>query len=386
MTIAREISPYVVQALEKFPIVAVIGPRQSGKTTLCRMLKPEYQYVNLEDLSLRDFAKTDPKGFIENYKGGVIIDEVQYVPQLLSYLQVYTDTRQLNGEYIITGSQNFLLSEQIAQSLAGRIAIFNLLPFSVAELESGGFSWEAWETLALGGFYPRKWMNEINPTVYYENYVRTYIERDVRFIRNIGNLDQFQKFIQLLAGRTGQLLNQSNLGNELGLDNKTIDAWISLLEVSFVAFRLQPYFKNFNKRIVKTPKVYFYDTGLLAYLFGIRSEQDLDLHYAKGQIFENLILADLVKQNWNHQLHNKHYFWRDSAGHEVDILVEQGMHLKAIEVKSSKTFHVDFMDNLKRFRTQRPETESYVVFGGTGFQTRGEVSVLGLDNLKRITQ
>lgn len=350
------------------------------------MLKPEYQYVNLEDLSLRDFAKTDPKGFIENYKGGVIIDEIQYVPQLLSYLQVYTDTRQLNGEYIITGSQNFLLSEQIAQSLAGRIAIFNLLPFSISELQSGGFSWEAWEALALGGFYPRKWMNDINPAVYYENYVRTYIERDVRLIRNIGNLDQFQKFIQLLAGRTGQLLNQSNLGNELGLDNKTIDAWISLLEVSFVAFRLQPYFRNFNKRIVKTPKVYFYDTGLLAYLLGIRSEQDLDLHYAKGQIFENLILADLVKQNWNQQLYNKHYFWRDSTGHEVDILVEQGMHLKAIEVKSSKTFHVDFMDNLKRFRTLRPETESYVVFGGTGFQTRNEVSILGLDNLKRITQ
>jgi predicted AAA+ superfamily ATPase len=189
----------------------------------------------------------------------------------------------------------------------------------------------------------------------------------------------------LLAGRTGQLLNQSNLGNELGLDNKTIDAWISLLEVSFVAFRLQPYFRNFNKRIVKTPKVYFYDTGLLAYQLGIRSELDLDLHYAKGQIFENLILADLMKQNWNQQLHNKHYFWRDAAGHEVDILMEQGMHLKSIEVKSSKTFHVDFMDNLKRFKTLRPETESYVVFGGTGFQTRGEVSVLGLEDLKRIT-
>jgi hypothetical protein len=370
--------------LEQFPVVAIVGPRQSGKTTLCRMLKPEYQYANLEDLSIRDFAKTDPKGFLDHYKGGVIIDEIQYVPHLLSYLQVYTDSREQNGEYIITGSQNFLLNEQIGQSLAGRVAIFNLLPFSISELQSGNFSWGKWETLALSGFYPRKWMNDINPSVYYENYVRTYIERDVRLIRNISNLDLFHKFIQLLAGRTGQLLNQSSLGNELGLDNKTIQSWISLLEVSFVAFRLQPYFRNFSKRIVKTPKIYFYDTGLLAYLLGIRNLNDMELHYARGQIFENLILTDLIKQNWNQQLRQQCYFWRDSAGHEIDILIEHGTQLKAVEIKSSKTFHMDFMDNLKGFKTLHADVMSYLVFGGNGFQSRGDISVLGLDSLNRI--
>ncbi len=251
--------------LGKYPIIALTGPWQSGKTTLCKMIAPEYTYVNLEDISNRDFAKTDPKGFLETYKGGVIIDEIQYAPNMFSYLQVYTDERQQNGEYIISGSQNFLMMENISQSLAGRVSLFNLLPFTVDELKSGGFDFESWENYLLQGAYPRKWVNDIETADFYENYLRTYVERDVRLLKNITNLDLFQKFIQGIAGRTGQLFNQSSLGNELGLDNKTIDSWMSVLEASFIAFRLKPYHNNFNKRLVKTPKIYFYDTGLFAW-------------------------------------------------------------------------------------------------------------------------
>jgi len=380
----REIAPKVVEALEKFPIVAVIGPRQSGKTTLCKMLKPDFTYVNLEDLSIRDFAKSDPKGFLETYSGGVIIDEIQYVPDLFSYLQVYTDQREINGEYLITGSQHFLMTERISQSLAGRVAVFNLLPFSVSELKAGNYHHENWEPYLLGGGYPRKWTNNINAFEYYENYLKTYIERDVRLLKNILNLDLFQKFIKLLAGRTGQLFNQSKLGNELGLDNKTINSWMNLLEASFIAFRLQPYYNNFNKRIVKTPKVYFYDTGLLAYLLGIRTMQDLDMHFAKGQLFENFILLEKRKQTENHRTHEHFYFWRDASGNEIDILIEKGVNLAAVEVKSAKTIHPNFFKSLKHFKEIKPDTETWLVHGGNEYQKRSDATVLGFAQLNEI--
>ena len=271
--IPRAIQFKIEELLSKYPIIAITGPRQSGKTTLSKLIKPDYNYVNLENLSNRDFAKSDPLGFLETYQNGVIIDEIQYVPQLFSYLQVVTDERNRNGEYIITGSQNFLLMEQISQSLAGRIALFTLLPLSINELQLTNYKVTQWEDYAIGGSYPRKIIQHIESSDYYENYLKTYVERDVRLLKNITNLDLFQKFIQLLAGRVGQLFNQSSLGNELGLDNKTINAWFSLLETSFIAFKLQPYHKNFSKRIVKTPKIYFYDTGLLCYLLGIHTTE-----------------------------------------------------------------------------------------------------------------
>ena len=368
----------------KFHVVGIVGPRQSGKTTLCKMLKPLFTYVNLEDISLRSFAKSDPKGFLETYKNGVIIDEIQYVPELFSYLQVYTDQRQINGEYLITGSQNFLLSQHISQSLAGRIALFNLLPFSIAELEDGDYIFDNWEDYIINGSYPRKWINEIDSVEYYGNYLNTYVERDVRMLKNIMNLDLFQKFIKLLAGRTGQLFNQSSLGNELGLDNKTINSWMTLLEASFIAFRLSPYHTNFSKRIVKTPKVYFYDTGLLAYLLGIRTVQDIQLHFAKGQLFENFIILEKMKRSLNFKTHENYYFWRDSSGNEVDLLIEDGLKLLAVEIKSSKTIHSDFFNNLTQFSKAAPNAIPFLIYGGNEYQKRTDATVIGFKQLNEI--
>jgi predicted AAA+ superfamily ATPase len=379
--IERDIAPKVKEALAKYPIVAVTGPRQSGKTTLCKMLFPHYRYVNLEDISLRQFAKIDPKGFLETYQGGVIIDEIQYVPDLFSYLQVYTDQRNKNGEYLITGSQNFLMLEKITQSLAGRISIFNLLPFSFSELSDSDFTLPNWEEYLLYGSYPRKWLNKIDATDFYENYIQTYVERDVRLIKNILDLDLFQKFIFLLAGRVGQAFNQSSLGVELGLDNKTINAWMTLLEVSFIAFRLKPYYNNFNKRVIKTPKVYFYDTGLLAFLLGIRDKPTLDIHYSKGALFENMVLLERIKHAWNTKTREKFYFWRDTRGNEVDILIEDGVKLTALEVKSGKTIHKDFFKGLNHFKGLKPDADFCLVYGGTEVQQRKEATVTGFNGL-----
>lgn len=379
--IPRAIQFKIEDLLSKYPIIAIIGPRQSGKTTLSKLIKPGYNYVNLENLSNRDFAKSDPLGFLETYQNGVIIDEIQYVPQLFSYLQVVTDERHRNGEYIITGSQNFLLMEQISQSLAGRIALFTLLPLSINELQLTNYKVTQWEDYAIGGSYPRKIIQHIESSDYYENYLKTYVERDVRLLKNITNLDLFQKFIQLLAGRVGQLFNQSSLSNELGLDNKTINAWFSLLETSFIAFKLQPYHKNSSKRIIKTPKIYFYDTGLLCYLLGIHTTEELAIHFAKGSIFENLVISELIKNTINSASKSKLYFWRDTAQHEVDVLVETGLKLSAIEIKSGKTIHQDFFKGLDYFKKINPTSDLKLLYGGFENQDRSSYEVCSIYKL-----
>jgi uncharacterized protein len=373
--IKRTITHKVSELLEKFPIVAITGPRQSGKTTLSKMLKPNYKYVNLENLSDREFAKTDPTGFLETYKNGVIIDEIQNVPSLFSYLQVVTDERKINGEYIITGSQNFLMMEQISQSLAGRVALFTLLPFSIAELESTKYKINDWESYAISGSYPRKIIQDINQIDYYENYIKTYVERDVRLLKNISNLDLFQKFIQLLAGRVGQLFNQSSLGNELDLDSKTINSWFTLLETSFLTFKLQPYHSNFNKVIIKTPKIYFHDTGLLCYLLGIRSKEDLELHFAKGNIFENLVVSEMYKNGINNTTRSKLYFWRDKSQNEVDLIIETGTRLDAIEIKSAKTINQNYFKGLNYFKNLKEDTHLHLIYGGNENQLRTNYTI-----------
>lgn len=333
---------------------------------------------------MRTFAQEDPKGFLETYQNRVIIDEIQYAPMLFSFLQVYTDDRKINGEYIITGSQNFLLMEQIVQSLAGRVALFNLLPFSYTEVVRGNYEFISWEDYLLSGGYPRKWEQKIESTEFYENYLNTYIERDVRLIKNIYNLGLFQKFIQLLAGRVGQLFNQSSLGIELGIDNKTIESWMTLLEISFIAFRLRPYHKNFNKRIVKTPKIFFYDTGLLTTLLNIRTVEELNIHFAKGQLFENLVILEVLKSKSNKVLHGDIYFWRDTAGKEIDLIIDQGTQIKVVEIKSGKTIQPDFFKSLLDFEKLAPASNKFLVYGGSESQKRSQASVLSFTDLDKI--
>lgn len=381
--IARTITPKVVELLEKFPIVAITGPRQSGKTTLSKIVKPNYKYVNLENLSDREFAKTDPMGFLQTYQNGVIIDEIQNVPSLFSYLQVVTDERNRNGEYIITGSQNFLMMEQISQSLAGRVALFTLLPMSIQELENTAYKPISWEDYALSGSYPRKIIQNIDASDYYENYIKTYVERDVRLLKNISDLDLFQKFIKLLAGRVGQLFNQSSLGNELDLDNKTINSWFTLLETSFLTFKLQPYHSNFNKVIIKTPKIYFHDTGLLCYLLGIHNKEDLELHFAKGNIFENLVISEMYKNSINQTTKSKMYFWRDKSQNEVDLIVENGLILYAIEIKSGKTINQNFFKGLDYFKKLKTDTQLHLIYGGTENQKRTNYKISSIFSLPK---
>jgi predicted AAA+ superfamily ATPase len=373
-----------LKLIEQFPIVAITGPRQSGKTTLSKMIRPNYKYVNLENLSDREFAKNDPIGFLETYKNGVIIDEIQNVPSLFSYLQVVTDERNSIGEYIITGSQNFLMMEQITQSLAGRVALLTLLPFSYEEIKNTNYKPETWEKYALSGSYPRKIIQNIDSVDYYENYIKTYVERDVRLMKNITNLDLFQKFIQLLAGRVGQLFNQSSLGNELDLDNKTINSWFTLLEASFITFKLQPYHSNFNKRLVKTPKIYFNDIGLLCYLLGIRNELDLENHYAKGSIFENLIILENYKNSLNNSSKSKFYFWRDASQNEVDLIIETGMSVEAFEIKSGKTINQSFFKGLDYFKKINPKTTTSIIYGGNENQKRSDYTIYTLTELPEL--
>jgi predicted AAA+ superfamily ATPase len=380
--INRQLHNKAKQLLLKFPMVAVTGPRQSGKTTFSQNVCPGYKYVNLEILDERQFAREDPKGFLNNYRDGVIIDEVQYVPELFSYLQAVTDQRKINGEYLLTGSQNFLLSHHIAQSLAGRVALLTLLPFSFTELNTSVYKPGNWMEYLYNGGYPRIYEQQIAPFDFYPNYLQTYIERDLRQLLNVRDLAIFQKFIQLLAGRVGQLLNQNNLANELGLSNKTIESWISVLEASFIVYRLQPYYQNFNKRLIKTPKLYFYDTGLASYLLGMRRLSDISIHFAQGALFENLVINEFLKDGFNRGERLQYYFWRDSLQHEVDLIIDKGLERNIYEIKMSQTIHPDFFKTLYYYKELDPLAKPNLIYGGSTDQQRSDVMVYGFENGK----
>lgn len=375
----------IKEASEKIGVVSLVGPRQSGKTTLAKKVFPKHEYYNLENVRTRDIIAYDPYTFLREHKDGLILDEVQKYPELLSYIQVVIDEDYIPGRFIITGSENLLLSEKVSQSLAGRVAIFELLPLSISELESANLLNDI-NTQLLDGFYPRLYDQKLEPANIYPDYISTYIERDVRQIKNIGNLSNFQRFLQLAAGRVGQLLNLSGLANDVGVDYKTIDSWISILEATYIAFRLEPYYENFGKRIIKSPKLYFYDSGLLCYLLGIDKVNELKNHFAVGNIFENMVVSDLLKQIKNNKVSSKIYFWRDREGNEVDILIKNGQYLYPIEVKLGQTFSTDYLNGIEKWR--RFSTQDYVgtiIYTGKGINIKN-TRVLNWKDMSKVKE
>lgn len=361
--IYRDITPALERGAGYFPVIVVTGPRQSGKSTLCRHVFEEYTKYNFEDIGLRESVADDPKGFISNCGDRVIIDEIQNLPEIFSYIQIAVDENE-SRRFVLTGSSNFSLMARITQSLAGRAAMFTLLPMSLKEL--GNYSSNSTDTLLLNGFYPSVVSGRRPSDLFYPSYYTTYVERDVRQIKNLTDINQFQKFMRILAGRTGSEMNCSLIGNETGVSSPTIKSWLSLLQASYIAFTLPPYFANINKRLTKTPKVYFYDTGLLCYLLGIETISQLATHPLRGAIFENMAVIELLKERMNKGKTPNLYFYRENNGREVDIVREDGMLLDIFEVKSSQTFNKSFMSNLKYLKEQLGEKvrETLLVYDG----------------------
>jgi predicted AAA+ superfamily ATPase len=361
----RTLADPLVAAAQQMPVVTLTGPRQSGKTTLVRSAFPDLRYANLEAPDVRAHAIGDPRGFLGGFRGGGVLDEVQRAPELFSYIQAEVDEDGRPGRFILSGSQNFLLLDRISQTLAGRTSILHLHPFSLSELERRT-PWAPSDFASLPngdrtshrrlaevlhtGFYPRIHDRALDPTSWLEDYRTTYVERDVRQIVNVGDLDRFHGFLGLCAGRNGQLLNASSLGNDAGVDHTTVRRWLSVLEASFLVLLLRPHHRNFGKRIIRSPKLYFLDTGLLCSLLGVRTPEDLAVHASRGAIFESFVLSELVKAYVHRGRRPPVTFWRDSAGHEVDFLVEEGETLVAFEAKSGATIAGSFFDGLKRWR------------------------------------
>ena len=360
----------ILQLAKQFKAVAIMGPRQSGKTTLSRMCFPEKPYVSLENPQNRRFAIDDPVGFLSTYPDGAILDEIQRAPELLSWLQQRLDEESRKGTFILTGSNNLLFLEQITQSLAGRVAYMDLLPFSLPELSNIPNALDNLNSRLFLGGYPPVQAEQIEPENWFPAYIRTYIERDVRQIKNIDNLLAFEKCLSLCAGRAGQLVNYSNLANEVGVDYKTIQSWLGVLQASYIIHLLPPYFKSFNKRIIKTPKLYFYDTGLLCYLLRISSEDDLIQHPYRGSIFENFIVNELIKKRFNQGQPSNLYFWRDRTGNELDIIIDEGTSLVPVEIKSSQSIRKDFFKNMEFWKKLTGQASGILYYGGEENQNR----------------
>lgn len=354
----------------KFKAVAVTGARQTGKTTLIKQVFKGKPYLSLENPETRNFALEDPRGFLASYPKGAILDEVQRTPELFSYLQEILDNSKVKGMFILSGSNNFLLQQTISQTLAGRVGYINLLPFSIEELKKVKLLPDDDDQLILKGFYPPIYDQKIPPLDWCPNYIRTYIEKDVRQIKNITDLIVFERFIKLLAGRSGQELNNSALAVETGVDVKTIQSWIGILESSFIIYLLKPHFKNFNKTIVKRPKVYFYDTALVCYLLGIRNVSQLKTHPLRGSIFEGMVVTELIKKRTNAGLPINLYYWRDKTGHEIDVIIDNGGKLLPIEIKSGKTLNSEFFKNIEYWSKLSGAEKSVLLYAGEQNQKR----------------
>lgn len=365
MLIHRDIETELKTLLREYPAVTILGPRQAGKTTLAKTALKDYAYSNLEDPEARAIAQNDPKAYLAQFKKNVIIDEIQRVPELLSYIQVAVDANPGNGRFVLTGSHQLSLREAISQSLAGRTAILNLLPFSIHELRKAEIEFERFEDYCFTGFMPRIYEQAQRPTTAYSNYYQTYVERDVRQLIQLKDVSLFEKMLKLLAGRSGQIFDYSSLANDVGVDAKTIRHWISILEASFILFKLPPYFENFGKRTIKSPKYYFTDVGLLCYLLGIREPEQITRDPLVGQIFENLVVIEYLKQRYNKGQMADLYYFRDSNGNEVDLLAQSGRALHAIEIKSAATFKIEQLKGLRRFKDLTKQvSSSYLVYSG----------------------
>ncbi|HMQ63168.1 MAG TPA: ATP-binding protein [Flavilitoribacter sp.] len=386
MFVHRKIEGRIREMCGKFPIISLTGPRQSGKTTLLRELFPEYRYISLENPDLHDFALEDPRRFLATYDQYVIFDEAQRVPHLFNYLQGKVDEDRITGQYILSGSQNYLLMERITQSLAGRVALFKLFPFSYAELRSSKLMPDSVEQAIFQGFYPRIYDQDLNPGDFYPNYLETYVQRDVQQLTAVQDLRLFRNFIRLCAGRIGQPLNYQTLASDTGISSVTAKAWVGILEASHVIFLLPPYFRNFAKRISKTPKLYFYDVGFAANLLKVSSPDDLIAHFARGNLFENLIIAEILKQRYQTEWSPELYYWRESNGREIDLLAERNGKIVAAEIKSSSTLNSSFFENLlffKKYTAEMP-VESYLLYGGEDRQDRSAAFVRGWNDLEGI--
>ncbi|MFH1379972.1 MAG: ATP-binding protein [bacterium] len=385
--ITRDIAKQVLRLSKKYPVTAIMGPRQSGKTTLTRMIFPNKAYASLEDLETREFAQKDPRAFLSHYSKGCIIDEVQRVPSLLSYIQTYVDKYpKKTGLFILTGSQNILMLEGISQSLAGRIALFKLLPLSIAELSHSKYKIKDLEDVLWNGMYPRLYNKKLKPHEIYPYYIQTYIERDVRLIKNITDLGAFHRFLKLCAGHIGQIVNVSSLGNDCGITHNTAKAWLSILESSYIIFLIQPHYKNFKKRLVKMPKLYFYDTGLACSLLGIHAKEQVSTHYLKGGLFESFVFSEMIKTRFNRGIEHQYYFWRDKTGNEIDCIYEKGATLIPVEIKSGKTINNYFFKGINFFNklSGNSPKNSFLVYGGTNNQVRSSCTILSWKNIHEL--
>lgn len=381
--IPRLTQDLVLKLARGFPIVAITGPRQAGKTTLARLSFPEREYVSLEDPEQREFAKSDPRGFLNRFEQGAIIDEAQRCPDLFSYLQTLVDTHRVMGEFILTGSQHFGMHSGISQSLAGRVGLVQLLPLSMTELSGVNHLPDRLDELLWTGGYPPLYDRAVTPELWFPNYVATYIERDVHQLLAVRDLDLFQRFVRLCAARTGQLLNLSSLANDCGISHVTAREWLNVLEAGYITMRLQPYHRNFGKRLVKTPKLYFLDTGLAAWLLGIRDARTLNTHAQRGALFENLVITEMVKQRFNQGQPMDLFFWRDNVGHEVDLLYERGEKLQTIEIKSGATFSNDWLNTLRKWPgfAGKAAREPWIIYGGSDSHERQGAKVIAWSDL-----
>ena len=386
--VAREAEPLARTLAREFKVVAIVGPRQSGKTTLAKAVFAAKPYASLEDPDLLRFAQEDPRRFLGQYPDGALIDEAQRCPDLFSYLQGIVDLRREAGQFVLTGSQHFGLVQRISQSLAGRVGFVTLLPFSASELQAGGWLPALLDSALLLGGYPPVFDMPAAPERWYNAYLATYVERDVRQLRNVQDLPTFQRVLRLCAGTVGQLADLTRIGNDAGVDQKTVRAWLGVLEASFILFRLQPHHQSFRKRLVKTPKLYFYDVGVAARLLGIESAQQMSTHPARGALFENWVITEYLKRRWNAGSQPNLFFWRSHGGLEVDLLLERGQVLAPVEIKSGATVSPDWLRRVRRWRELAGAAAGrpVIVYGGDQPQQRSDADIVPWRQLAQVPE